>query len=479
MRESFDDDEEENEDLGFTPLHKYEQMLADQSNAYFDVEEMEEIVDHYMENEQLTEALEACNFGLSQHPNEASLLILKSEIYLELDQSKKALESLQKAIAHNPCNPEVYSAMGGMYSRLKSPREAIYYYEKSLEFFDEDEKEEVLFDIAFEYQNMRQFNDALRYLKEILESNPQNETAMFEIGLCYSEMDQDQDAVNYFSKYLDEYPYSYIGWFNLANSYMKQGKYDDAIFAFDYSAIINEFFPAAYYGKANGFIQKGEYEKAIVVLNETFGLEQPHSFVYCTIGECYEKMNELDKALSFYEKAIEIDYAYPDAWVGLAVVYKMKQDYEKALKHIEKAIDFSAANIDYLSIKAEILEEMGSLDGALSIYRDILIDYPEEEDTHYNLGSLLADMKKFDEAIDALEEGYSLTKSAEIYFKMTAVAFDADNNKLGLSFLERGLERHADDIKKFYEFYPNYADHKEIVALLQRKLGKDFDNKND
>lgn len=474
MRESFDD---ENEDLGFSAIHKYEQMLADKSNAYFDVEEMEEIIEYYIEQEELTKAIAAVDFGLSQHPNEATILILKSEIHLELDQSKQALESLQNAIAHNPCNPEVYSAMGGVYSRLKSPREAIYYYEKSLEYFSDEEREEVLFDIAFEYQNLRQFNDALKCLKEILESNPQNETAMFEVGLCYSEMDMDNEAVTYFSQYLDEYPYSYIGWFNLANSYMKQGKFDDAIFAFDYSAIINEFFPAAYYGKANGFIQKGEYEKAIVVLNETFGLEQPHSFVYCTIGECYEKMNELEKALSFYEKAIEIDHGYPDAWVGLAVVYKMQKNYEKALKHIDKAIDFSANNIDNLSVKAEILEEMGSFEDALDIYRDILKDYPEEEDTHYNLGSLLADLGDYEDAIDALELGYEKTKSAEIFYKMTAIAFDGDNHKLGMSLLDKGLKRHREDIDKFYDFYPVFRDDKEIVDLLTKVLGEDFDSK--
>ncbi len=474
MRESFDD---ENEDLGFSPVNKYEQMIADQSNAYFDVEEMEEIIEFYIEQEELEKALGACEFGLSQHPNEAGLLILKSEIHLEKDQSKLALESLQKAIAHNPCNPETYSAIGGVYARLKSPREAIYYYEKSLEFYDQDEREEVLFDIAFEYQNLRQFGEALKYLKEVLENNPHNETAMFEIGLCYSEMDLASESVQYFSKYLDEYPYSYIGWFNLANAYMKEENYDMAIFAFDYSAIINEFFPAAYYGKANGFIQKGEFEKAIVVLNETFGLEQPHSFVYCTIGECYEKMNDLDKALSFYEKAIEIDYGYPDAWIGLAVVYKMKKDFEKALKHINKAAQVSANNIDTLSIKAEILEEMGSFEGALMIYSDILKDYPNEEDTHYNLGSLLADLDRYEESIDALEIGYERTKSSEIFFKMTAVAFDSDNQKLGMSLLEKGIDRHKADLNKFFDFYPTFRDNKEIVALLTEELGEDFDSK--
>lgn len=474
MRESFDD---ENEDLGFSPVNKYEQMIADQSNAYFDVEEMEEIIEFYIEQEEQDKALAACEFGLLQHPNESGLLILKSEIHLEKDQSKLALESLQTAISHNPCNPEAYSAMGGVYARLKSPREAIYYYEKSLEFYDQEEREEVLFDIAFEYQNLRQFGEALKYLKEVLEGNPQNETAMFEIGLCYSEMNQDKEAVEYFSKYLDEYPYSYIGWFNLANSYMKQGNYDLAIFAFDYSTIINEFFPAAYYGKANGFIQKGDYERAIVVLNETFGLEQPHSFVYCTIGECYEKMNELDKALSFYEKAIEIDYGYPDAWIGLAVVYKMKKDYEKALKHIHKASEFSANNIDTLSIKAEILEEMGSFEDALMIYREILKDFPKEEDTHYNLGSLLADLQRYEEAIDALELGYERTKSAEIFFKMTAVAFESDNQRLGMSLLERGIDRHKEELQKFYDFHPTFRDNKEIVALLTEELGEDFNSK--
>jgi tetratricopeptide (TPR) repeat protein len=220
MRESYDDDD--NEDLGSNPIEKYEQMLSNNEFAYFDVEELEHIIEFYIDSEEYNLALEACDFGLNQHNDDASLLILKSEIYLDLDQSKKALEVLQKTISQNPFNPDVYIATGSLYSRLKSPKEAIYYYEKALTLLDEEEKEEVLLDIAFEFQNLRQFDLALKYLQESLAISPLNETAMFEIGLCYSELDRDDEAIKYFNSYLDENPYSYIGWFNLANSYMKK-----------------------------------------------------------------------------------------------------------------------------------------------------------------------------------------------------------------------------------------------------------------
>ncbi len=468
MRESFDDEDDENEDLGFSAINKYEQMIAENGTAYFDVEEIVEIVEFYMEDDDLESGLEACEFGLNQHANEATLMILKSEIYLDLDQSRKALETLQKAVSFNPCNSEVFTAIGSMYSRLKSPKEAIYYYEKALVYVTEEEKEEVLFDIAFEYQNLRQFYASLKYFTKIIEENPNNETAMFEIGLCYSELDRDDEAIKFFNEYLDLHPYSYIGWFNLANSYMKKEMFDEAIFAFDYSIIINEFFPTAYYGKANGFIQKKEYEKAILVLNETFGLEQPHTFVYCSIGECYEKMEQYDKALTYYEKSIELDKNYPDAWVGMAVVYKLKEQFEKSLKHIDKAIKLDATNIDYLSVKAEIYEDLKEYDKAIAIYESIIKIEPSDVDTWFNYGALLGDMEEFDVAIDILEKGFELTQSTELFFKMTAVSFDAKNDSLGLSLLKKGLTKYGKDIAKFYEYFPNFAENVAIMELINK-----------
>ena len=80
MKESSDD----NNNLGFSPIDKYEQMLISGGQMYFDVEEMEEIVDFYLESEESEKALRACDFGLSQHPTAANLMIYKSEAYYDL-----------------------------------------------------------------------------------------------------------------------------------------------------------------------------------------------------------------------------------------------------------------------------------------------------------------------------------------------------------------------------------------------------------
>jgi tetratricopeptide (TPR) repeat protein len=247
---------------------------------------------------------------------------------------------------------------------------------------------------------------------------------------------------------------------------MKKEMFDDAIFAFDYSLIINEFFPAAFYGKANGFIQKKEYEKAILVLNETFGLEQPHTFVYCTIGECYEKLEQYDKAATYYEKSIELDKDYPDAWIGLAVIYKFKEDYAKAIKHIDKAIKLDKTNIDFLSVKAEIYEDQKEFDKAIKLYKEILEIEINDEDTWFNFGALLADMENFEEAIDVLEKGYELTSSAEIFYKMTAVAFEGGNHSLGMSLLKKGIKIFKEEIDKFYEYFEEYKNDKKIMNLI-------------
>jgi hypothetical protein len=51
---------------------------------------------------------------------------------------------------------------------------------------------------------------------------------------------------------------------------------------------------------------------------------------------------------------------------------------------------------------------------------------------------------------------------------MTAVSFESGNQSLGMSLLKKGIKKFKEDLDKFYEYFEEYKDNKEIMDLLDQ-----------
>lgn len=54
-------------------LHRYEQYISNHQNGYFDVEELEQIVDYYLWKGRTKESNKVVDLGLILHPNSSTL----------------------------------------------------------------------------------------------------------------------------------------------------------------------------------------------------------------------------------------------------------------------------------------------------------------------------------------------------------------------------------------------------------------------
>ena len=77
-------------------LSKYEDMLESGKKSYFDTDEIEVVAYEYENKDAIQEALEAVDFGLNIHPNNETLLILKTKYLLYLDFIKESREIYNK-----------------------------------------------------------------------------------------------------------------------------------------------------------------------------------------------------------------------------------------------------------------------------------------------------------------------------------------------------------------------------------------------
>lgn len=67
------------------------------SNSFLEEDSFERIIDYFDENEQLSEALEAAEYGFQQYPYSSMLLLKKADLLIALRQYKEALIILDQA----------------------------------------------------------------------------------------------------------------------------------------------------------------------------------------------------------------------------------------------------------------------------------------------------------------------------------------------------------------------------------------------
>lgn len=165
-------EEDYNRQIYLTALAAYNANMLDEAGMMFqklyDMEYDEPLIyeafyDIKSKQTSPQEAYSILEKGKEIYPDNVSLLFAEINHYLQLGQSDKLIEKLEKAIEAEPDNASLYSVMGNAYETL---------YNRSIEQGDTTQADQ-------------QFAQALDYYNQAMEKNPQNITAIYSAGALY------------------------------------------------------------------------------------------------------------------------------------------------------------------------------------------------------------------------------------------------------------------------------------------------------
>src|SRR3954469_7720507 len=93
---------EEEYDFGFTEdpkfsVERYEEMIRNQDQYFFDAQAFENIIDYYIEKNDPIKALQVVEYAISQHPFAVIFLIKQAQLYVVTNQLSEAFSCLDKA----------------------------------------------------------------------------------------------------------------------------------------------------------------------------------------------------------------------------------------------------------------------------------------------------------------------------------------------------------------------------------------------
>lgn len=465
--------DDENEDSYFDgnlneELERFEKSLTGEPLGFMDSDTLEAIIDHYLIQGNYTKANLCAEIGMQQFPFIALFTLRKAQAISANGQLKEALNLLSQLEKSGNTSCEHFLTKASIFSQLRDTKTAIKYFTEALNVAEPEDKDEIFVDLAMEYEAARDFKNAVRILKQALETNPNNEVAIYELAFCYDQMEDFDSAIKCYSDFIDENPYSFTAWYNLGNAYSKSENFEKAIWAYDYCLLINEDFSPAYFNLGNAYLSEEKYLLSIQNFEKCIELDGEDGLTLCYLGECNEQLGNLEEAKRFYYKSLELMPELSDAWLGLGIVKDLEGDVQGAIGFIEKAISFDAFNPGYIHVLAGALEKTDNVDLANETYLKAMSMDPENDEVITDYVNFLVKNECYKEAIHFLEELKTENETIEVVrdvhlFAILAVFFKREER---MQLVLNAYILDSELTKEIISLYPTLLNDPKIVNLL-------------
>jgi tetratricopeptide (TPR) repeat protein len=456
-------DEEEN---NFS-LSKFESMLKTNKVFFFDSEEFEEIVLHYMDTGKMNLAKKALKLGLEQHPKSTGLKLVQVETLVYEDKLDIAEKMLNELYALEPNNEEIYIQKANIFSKRDQHTEAIETLKVALQF--SDDTAEIYSMIGMEYLFMDELEKAkINFIRCLAEDND-DYSSLYNVVYCFDFQDQNEEAIIYLNSFIDKNPYSEVAWHQLGRQYFTIKNYEKAVWAFEYATLIDDTFLGAYLEKAKALEKLKKYEEAIACYVITMELDDATSFALLRVGKCYEKLGNIELALQYYLKTIHEDPLLDKAWIAITDFYVRQKNYQKALYYVNKAIEIDSENSFYW-------KRFGVINQALNLHEEAEIGYRkafESGDVHLDTIVIWADtlqyLGEYDSAIDILLESCELyPEEYQIEYRLAGLNYFIKQSRKGNFHLNNALRLNNNNKTLFEENFPSIWIKKSIQNIVNK-----------
>lgn len=442
---------------------EFETMLSRGQDQFFDVAELEIIIDYYLDSSDIDNLQESVCYALSLYPDSSEIRLRKAHLCLVSNKFEEAKSILDALVKVEPDDTDILYALGAYYSSINQPRMAIEYFQKAAS--DGYEMETIYANIGDEYYNMSEYDSAIEYYQKALSVNPSDARIIINLCLTYFETTHQEDGVPYFQKFVEDHPYSIEGWFSLGKCFMVVGCYEKAIDAFEYALAIDDNYFPAYAEISECFRFLEDYGKAVSYLREAVHCAPEPALLYYNIGVIYHSIKNYESAVIYFRKSAEVDPSSSETWMSIAGCYSSMEDYGAAIEYANRAMALNPKSSLHAWQTACIHDHFNNPEEADPLYRCAIQLDSECDENWLDYGDFLMRQERYDDAIELLQEG--------IVGALDQFAF---NQRLAICYYRTG--------KRNFLFNTIWAcmaeSHNRIEELLQScpEMGMDIDVMN-
>lgn len=342
--------------------------------------------------------LEAHDFALTV-TCKGNLCMAGSYFYLQSQQFAKALHMLSLLDNETLLQKHLSVELAFCYENAREWTQAVKYYKLSLTNKEgklgERGRNEVLHHLgAVQFNHLDDYEAALATFLEIGEREICRRDLESAIASCYDQLRQPEMALKYFKRYEAKYPdrptvllavavvHWKLGNMKTADEYFERALAMDAL-----SAESNTWMLHSKYGYylLNG---KDDYAAAMVHFRKSLDVAQtPHQQTesFKCIGATFDKLGDMDQAISYTQKVLDANPNDADALNNAGYFHLTMGKYEDAYRHLKRSLELCPNGELTTGNLGICLFEMGEFEKALPFLRRAVHEKPHDLE-HPNVG---------------------------------------------------------------------------------------------
>jgi tetratricopeptide (TPR) repeat protein len=447
---------------------RFKKMVKSNTSEYFDVFEVEGIVDHFLEDGNIKLAKKAVVTGLRMHPSSISIKIRQAQVLMhegKLEECLKLVNLIEKIETNNP---DLYLTKGAVLTLKGDLTMAVAAYEYALKM-PIDELDETLYNIGVSFGQEGETHLALKYLEKAYRENPDNEIVLYELGYYFDKDSQFENSIEFYNKYLNIDPFNHSVWYNIGITYNRMGMFEKAIEAYDFALVINDEFLHAHFNKANALANNNQFDEAINCYLEYLLLDKSNDDAHCYLAECYLNTDRYSEALINYQKAIRLNDSNASAWYGSGLIMWSEGQLAEAQNFFKKALSLEEDNSDFWAMNAKVHAELNEIGEAIDSFEMATVLEPDCIENWLSYSEMFYDQEDNDRAIEVLRTATKINKSnAFLNYRLTAYLLDKNEELEAACHFERALKIDYSKQNELFEFYPEASKIESIKKLISQ-----------
>jgi tetratricopeptide (TPR) repeat protein len=457
-------------------LKQYQNLRTGRSHSFLDEESFEKIIDYFDDREEIPQATEAVELAIEQYPYSSVLLIRKADLLIASRRYHEAMTILEQAEVLDSTDINLYILKTDVFLALDQQEKAVAVLREALQHFEGAEQIELLFELADVYDDHEEFDKIFDCLKLILEQDSANEEALYKICFWTDFTGRNEESIRLHQKIIEENPYSELAWFNLAAAYQGLKLYEKAIDAYKYSIAIDEKFDYAYRNMGDAFIRLRKFRDAIESLEKVLELSKPEDVIYEAIGHCYDKLTNYAQARFYYRKASHLNQEDSKLYYKIACTYLNEGQWSNAVKQLETALRIHPRQPEYNLAMGECKMQTGEYKEAIQHFSNVVRMRPRNISSWEALIRCLYNAGFYKEALEQVQAAIRITGGKPLFiFYLSAVYFAMGKSKEGLLQLEKAMAKAPKMLKKLVELNPVILQFQPVVDVIARhKKNKSF-----
>lgn len=458
-------------------LVRYEQMIKDHANYYFDADDLEEIAYQYEMQDLYKNALEAVERGLSMHPGSLNLGIKRAKYLLCLD----CIEEAEKQIYSIPHDSVDAVLICAELKFIQADAEKAISLLTGLLSSDEISVD-LCFDIIDMYLDFGYIDELKDFIFAADKVLKNGSEVVRELALIYEDRQDYDSALSVYNILLDRDPYSYIDWFNSAKIYALKKDYERAIDACDFALTAKEGDETILSFKGYCLYDNENYAQAIEVFKELLPLIDDKSMTYELIAECYTKLGKKHDAIQYLDQALSYTPDNANLYYQKASNYYDLGDIPQSIRCLQKNIELDPTDADALAFLGEIYMEIGNFKDAETILEQSIEIKPENQEVLILLGDLSIQNSDYDKAIEYYKSALlSDSYNVKLVIKLTLAYFNAGNQEKTIEMIKQldSTFQQIENIKNLTEKdRKELGEVREMIDKLKKSLNENRNEEN-